>query len=80
MKARLLPDRANFELIGRHAHQVHCVSSLADLIRFYRGLMERKSGAYADHYEETWSELERVRRELLGSEQSKSGRGHASAR
>lgn len=68
MNAWLSPDGRTFVLeggqeIGRW-RGVYPVEDLPRQLRFYRGLRDRKGGAYAEFYEPTVMALEALAREL----------------
>lgn len=67
MMVRLSPDRRSFTIgngNGGGWSGTYPVEDLANQLRFYRGLRDRKNGAYAKHYEETVRGLEALAEEV----------------
>ncbi|HMT45533.1 MAG TPA: hypothetical protein PKE59_00300 [Novosphingobium sp.] len=64
MIARLEPDGQRFVLDGVSWSGVYPVSELPAQLRFYRGLRDRKGGAYAAFYQPTVASLEALAREI----------------
>lgn len=66
MKARIAEDGQTFELTGEHYYDQRPITALGHTLDFYRGLRDRKGGAYSQHYVETVEQLEAVQREARG--------------
>lgn len=60
--AMITPDFNHVHLQGQHWSETFPITRLAEKIAFYASLRDRKGGAYAQHYEPTIKELERVQK------------------
>ena len=64
MRAVLSADRTTFTLAGPNWRETCPVSDLPGRLALYRGLRDRRDGAYAHHYAKTVRALEGVQHRL----------------
>lgn len=71
MKVRLAPDGRSFTISNDGGTTgwsgSYAIEDLPQQLRFYRGLRDRRGGAFAPHYEETVAGLEAIAKEAAAS-------------